>query len=384
MIGMLCAALILLSGCGQQSAGQESAMAAWERTANLTANETPEELYAAALKEDTLIVYSTSTRMIEVAKTFEKQYPGLTVQVEDIREGELYDMLRQSHDSEAYLVDIVCSADGRGIMTNEFLPQNVVYKYVPQDIAEALLPGSNEELLLLIKEAIVLCYNDEFYDAPPVSNWWELTEEQWRGKVYMPNPVRSVTTSVFLAAFIQNGEAMAQAYQQRYGTVPALCQGENAGHAFIRMLMENDVVIVNSSDEVSEAVAAPGSQSPNAGIMVTSKLRLRNIGYPLALSMGMTPFDGIASPVNIMMAGGAKNVNAAKLFIRWIYGEADGRGDGYRPYLQSGAWSLRSDVKDESPIPMGALTLHEPDRLYLYTNKDHIFAFWEELVQARQ
>lgn len=47
--------------------------------------ETPEELYEAALKEDTLVVYSTTTRIYKVKESFEAAYPGLTVEVYDTR-----------------------------------------------------------------------------------------------------------------------------------------------------------------------------------------------------------------------------------------------------------------------------------------------------------
>jgi iron(III) transport system substrate-binding protein len=376
--------IVTFSICGCEAKGTNEGITAWEKEANLTAQETPEQLYAAALKEETLVVYSTSTRMLDVAASFQKQYPGLTVRVVDIREDEMYIKLSEDFDEGRVSCDVVCSADGRGVMVNEFIPGGVVYKYVPYDMEDHLIDTGEEALLMLVSEASMLYYNDQYYDAPPVTNWWELTEEAWRGKVTMPNPARSLTTMAVFGTFIKESDVMEAAYESLYGEPLVRQDGESAGEAFVRMLVENDAMVVNSSDEVADAVGAPGTASDVVGIMVSSKMRLKSIGYNLHYCDPMEPFDGVATPVNIMMAGGAKNVNAAKLFIRWVLGETDGQGDGYKPYLQSGAWSMRSDVASETPIQQEGLELIYIDRAYIYNHKDEIAVLWEQLMAARQ
>jgi iron(III) transport system substrate-binding protein len=361
----------------------ENPMAAWEQKANLTAEETPEQLYAAALQEDTLVVYSTSTRMLDVAASFQKEYPGLTARVVDIREYEMYENLREDFEAGTPQCDVICSADGRGIMLSEFVPQGVIYKYTPYDFADKLISTGDDALLMLANEAAMLYYNDTYYDTPPVSNWWELTEETWRGKVTMPNPARSQTTMAVFGTFIKESDAMAKAYEARYGKPIELTNGERAGEAFVRMLVENDAAIVNASDEVAEAVGAPSVASPMLGIMVSSKMRLKEIGYNLHYCDPLEPFDGVATPINIMMTGGARNIHAAKLFIRWVLGETDGGGEGYKPYLQSGAWSMRTDVEAETPIKQEDLDLIYIDRTYIYARKDDIAGLWERLMTAR-
>jgi iron(III) transport system substrate-binding protein len=374
-------AMLGLSAC--DASEPQDAMTAWEEKANLTAQESPEQLYEAALEEDTLVIYSTSTRMLDVAAAFQKEYPGLTARVVDIREDEMYDKLREDFDAGTVTCDVVCSADGRGVMVNDFIPQGVVYKYTPYDLADKMISTGEDALLMLVNEASMLYYNDLYYDAPPITNWWELTEETWRGKVIMPNPARSLTTMAVFGTFIKESDAMAAAYEKHYGKPLALRDEVRAGEAFVRMLVENDVTIANSSDEVAEAVGAPGMASDVVGIMVSSKMRLKSIGYNLHYCDPMEPFDGVATPVNIMMAGGATNINAAKLFIRFILGETDGQGDGYKPYLQSGAWSMRSDVTSETLIQQEELELIYIDRDYIYDYKDEIAALWELLMAAR-
>ncbi len=379
LIALLLLLALVLVGC--QSANEpKDPLADWLEAANLDAEETPEQLYAAAQNEGMLVIYSTSSRMFDVAQSFEAQYPGLMVQVENIREGDVHSRIMENYAARDFKCDIILSADARGVMQNEYLPASIAVKYVPYDIADNILPGNNGDMLSLTGEAAVLAYSDTHYTSPPVHNWWELTEEQWRGMVYMPNPVKSTTTLAFFNTIIDNSEMMAQAYEDLYGVPLELPQEENAGREFVRRLVANDLVILNSSDETAEQVGFPGSDSPALGILVSSKLRLRDIGYEMMNHYEMEPFCGVYVPNYILIAGGAPNVNTAKLFIRWILGEADGTGEGYQPYLRSGAWSVRNDVQDDSRVRMDELNLLHSDRRFLYENHDEMIAFWESLL----
>jgi len=374
---------ITLSGCTKPPAVTEDPLGEWLANVDLIKQETPSELYTAALKEDTLVVYTVSTRLWDVASSFENQYPGLRVRVEHIRADDIYVAIAENIKTGNYDCDIVLSTDGWGILTNELLPKGIVVKYTPWDIADNILPGNNEETLMLVGEAGMLFYNDTYYTKSPVENWWELTEEKWRGKVFIPNPMRSMTSASFFSTILKNSDMMAQAYEDFYGTAPALLPGESAGQAFIRILMENDIVIVNSSDEAAELIGLTGSGESSLAIMVSSKERLRDIGYDMAIHYDMEPFAGVYAAINIMITGGAKNINAAKLFIRWIMGETDGQGEGYKPYLQSGAWSVRSDVTDETGVRSDELNLLYLDNSYMYENKDAFIMFWEDLLKSR-
>ena len=72
------------------------------------------------------------------------------------------------------------------------MKNNIAVKYVPLDIADKILLGNNEDFLMLAGEASVLCYNELYYNKPPVNNWWELTEEKWRNMFYMASPTKGL------------------------------------------------------------------------------------------------------------------------------------------------------------------------------------------------
>ena len=380
---MLLLCTLTLSACGDKTP-PEHKLTAWLEAAQLDAEETPQELYEKALTEDTLIIYSESTRIMDVAKTFMAAYPGLTVSVRDVRANDIVDMLNENFDTENYSCDVVLRNDNDGTLSRDFIPRGVIYKYTPYDIAPRMLPGSDEETLLLMGEGIILIYNDAIYGDMPVTNWWELTEEQWRGKVITANPMRSISSYAFFSMILNRSDLMEEAYELWRGKPYESMDGLDAGHYFMRLLVENGLALTNSSDEAIEAIGLHGTKNDSLGIIISSKLRMRDIGFNIAPAIGLAPFDGVYSPNSISIAGGAPNINTAKLFIRWIYGEADGQGEGYLPYLQSGAWSMRGDVENAAAVPRASLDLIDIDRNYSFENRGAFTMFWEELLTNRR
>lgn len=380
ILAALCAGLMLLTACAaNRTAPQQKDMQQWLKTAKLDAEETPEELYAAALKEDTLVIYSISTRMMDVKKTFEERYPGLTVEVQDIRAGDLVEKLRDNYANRRYDCDIAVFTDSDAVISQDLVPGGLLYKYTPYDIAPKLYPENNTDKLEFLGEVIQIFYNDEVYDAPPVTNWWELTEPRFKNKVYIATPLRSFTTFAGLCTMVQHSDEMASAYKELYGEELDIPAGSSAGVEFLRRLFENGLQQVNSSDEVVMAVGTPGQTDPPMGIIISSKARERDIGYAVAPIFDVQPRAGTYVVTCAMLAGGAKNVNSAKLFIRWLLGEADGQGEGYKPYLQNGAWPTRSDVKSHSPMPLEEINIWRLDKDYLAENQDRIRKLWIDM-----
>lgn len=380
ILAAFCAAFLLLGGCaGQKPTAQQADMAVWLEKARLDAEETPEELYAAALEEETLVIYSISTRMLDVKKSFEKQYPELTVEVQDIRAGDLVGKLRENYENRRYDCDITIFTDSDTVISRELVPEGLLYKYIPYDIAGKLLPEYNTDRLEFLGEIIQMYYNDQVYNQPPMTNWWELTEPRFKDKVYIATPMRSFTTFAALCTMVQNSDEMARAYEELYGEKLEIPRGSSAGRIFLQRLIANGLQQVNSSDEVVTAVGMPGQTDPPVGILISSKVRERNIGLALTPVFDARPRAGAYVVTSAMLAGGSKNVSSAKLFIRWLLGETDGTGEGYKPYLQNGAWPTRSDVRSQSPLELSEINIWRLDKDYLAANQDELRQFWLSL-----
>ena len=362
-------------GCTRQEK-YRSEMDIWLQEANFDAKVSEDELYQAAKEEDVLKVYTVSSRLFDVAESFQKQYPELLVEVIYDRAEEIKEKIVQNAEKKGADCDLIFITNGDGSLTEELIPNGLVYKYIPYDMKNHMREGSSEEYLSVLLEVSLLTFNDQYYDEPPIRNWWELTEEKWRGKVYITDPSRSMISYTMFAMFVKHTKEMEEYYEEYFGKKFESESGESAGETFIRLLIENDIQVVNDSDDVASAIAAPGSESSAVGILNASKLRLREQGYPMQVCYELNPFAGVINPANIMVVGGTKNVNTAKLFVRWILGEVDGAGDGYKPFLQEGAWPSRVDVTGDASRKLEDIKAIYTDEKFAYEYREKFLDFW--------
>jgi len=378
IIGMT-VCMVLVTGCSGKKA--KDAMSVWEKNAALDAGQSAEELYEAAKGEDVLNIYTVSSRLFDVAESFQKQYPGLLVEVNYYRAEEMTEKIKQNHASESYDCDLLFITNGDGSLTEDLIPNRLAFKYVPYDMKDKLRTGGSDEYLSVLLEVPLLTYNEDCYTGAPISDWWELTEEKWRGKLYITNPSKSMISYTLFSMFMKNTDLMEASYEAHFGKKYEPAGKESAGEAFVRMLIENGLNVVNDSDDVANAVALPGSKSDAVGILNASKLRLRDQGYPLQVCYELEPFAGVINPANIMIAGGAKNINSAKLFIRWILGEADGNGEGCKPFLQEGAWPSRTDAHGGASRKLEDMNVIYTDETYSSKNREAFLNFWNQFYK---
>ncbi|MBQ9458573.1 MAG: substrate-binding domain-containing protein [Oscillospiraceae bacterium] len=374
-LGCALAALTLLvcAGCASvPGAERTDAPADAARSA-----ETPEALYERALQEDVLIVYTVSTRVTAVKEAFEAAYPGLCVEVRDLRSPDLVDAVEKNHREGLSACDVVLCNDNSGDFKARLVDTGVVVPYLPDDIAPHMKEPLSGGVLPFVYEAELLFYDGTRFDACPIGNLWALTEERWRGRIYMPNPLRSFSTYAFCGASFERSDELAKAYRDYAGEELPVPEGSNAAEEFWRRAAKN-IVFTNSSDEVAEAL---GNGEADFGVMVSSKLRLRGVGYGLAPVWRLEPFSGCRTSCAAMLAADAKNVNCAKLFLRFLMGEADGKGAGCEPFRTPGTWSARDDVADGTDVPLSEVDLIVPNQERLIAQRAELERFWAEILK---
>ena len=109
-----------------------------------------------------------------------------------------------------------------------------------------------------------LFYNGDAYpDKPPVTNIWEVTQPEWKGRVMMQNILNDLAWASWATGFcVGDTPAMLEdAYKDLTGEDLVLSEGcENAGYEFLKRLYENEPILL-----------------PKALVLVDSPLR------PLAL-----------------------------------------------------------------------------------------------------
>ncbi len=313
-------------------------------------------LYDLAKEEGEVNIYSYSSRVFKFGPTFEERYPGIKVNGFDIDSPEIVTKIIAEQEAGNYVADVIYLKDPATAF-HELYKQGYVFTYIPPDLIPVLPEGFKNPFLVHHLSMDAFVYNTEAYDTCPFDNIWDLTRPEWRSKVLFPDPNILSEFVEVLGAIVQHPEEMAAAYEEEFGEPLVLSPGvENAGYEWIKRLLDNDVIIVRSTNDVSNAVGAAGQESPPVGMTAFSRLRDRDKDPSLVFDVAydIKPVMGVTTNVVVLIVNRAPHPNAAKLLVRWMLGDEEG-GWGYAPYFVAGNIPSRTDV----PAPPGTKTLEE-------------------------
>ena len=352
----------------------------WLEKAQLDKDIPIDQLYQAAKEEGKVVVYSLSSRVKKVKATFEEQYPGVEVEAYDIRVAEIFEKFKNEYEAGLYNVDVLFMQDLDGSIYNEFFKTGLLHKYLPADIAKNIPEEYQEICYMPYFEVKQIFYNTEVYPECPIDNWWDLTRKEYSGKLMIVDPLQNASTMGVFIAMIQNSDDMEKAYIEEFGEKLVLSDGcENAGYEFMKRIAENDPIIVTSESKSIKAIGAPGQKSAPFVMGASSKMRYAGDKVLVDVVKEIKPKNGKVDNVMLAITDKAPHVNAAKLFIRWMAGEADGTGAGYDPYRSVGTWPSRTDVKLVDTPPLDSFELWPTDLDFNYKNLEKVRNFWISL-----
>jgi iron(III) transport system substrate-binding protein len=335
----------------------------------------------AARKEGTVVIYSVSSRIFDLAENFQKRY-GVKIVAHDVTSLEQLEKLRREHAAGIYSVDILFNNDSP-TMLKEFLPKNLVWNFVPDDAKSQLSQDEMEPFLVQRWSSRVLFYNSQANpDGAPIKNLWDLTRPEWKGKFQIPDPTSGVTGVAF-QTILQHADEMNKAYEAAFGEkikyspkvvevtrkLPDYGQ-PNAAIERVYRILQNQPVYENSTNKLFANVAAVNQQKPAIGMTTFSKLRDVKKGvHEAAAAFGVKPAFGVAYPTVLAIADRAPHPNAAKLLIREMI------GTGFAPWDVLGDYAARADVEagqvkkyeKEGMPPFEQSNMWKADPDYIYT-----------------
>ncbi|MDQ3148714.1 MAG: ABC transporter substrate-binding protein [Chloroflexota bacterium] len=353
---LLVPGMLLLAACGQQGAGES----AGEPSASANALDTMsiEELVAAAEEEGEVVVYSFTSRIEAVEEAFEAEYPGIDLVGSDISSTEQIARLQAEADAGVAEADVAYISDAP-VVFGELVQSGILRPYVPTAFTESVPARYQEPLLANRLSTKILMYNEETYpDGSPVSNLWELTTEEWTGKVVMVDPLVRGDYLDLMTEFVLRADEMAEAYEALNGEAITLDDGiDNAGEQFIADLLANDAVLVDDTDNVNAAIGALGQDDPPVGFTSYSDRRdNEDEGWALQVADGVAPAPGIAFPALLGVVDGGPHPAAARLLIHFLMGDdSETGGPGFEPFYVAGDYPTRTDITP----PEDALSLEE-------------------------
>lgn len=371
--------LCLMMSCAAVLADQQ-----WAIDNGLNKTETVEELYAAALEEGGVLnLYGCSGRDEVVANAFMEEYPGITVNFYDLGINEMLEKFTREYEAGIHTADVLQLKEQSGSITNEYIAQGLLHNYHPEDI----FGDVNPEYLCVTPFVIELCwwsYNTELHESMPISSWWDLTKEEWRGKYVVLDPTSEPDLIVLFENMIRYADDMAADYERVFGEPITLAENEpNAGYAWINRFANNGIILETANGTIVKDVGGlKGLKDAPLGYGVSSMLRKRDsdgfvIGVDPAAFQDKTPSTAISFMV-AQITDQCEHPNAAKLFVRYICGEVDHTGEGLKPFLVAGSYPVfpnSPEIPYECPS-FESISTFELDFDYYYDNYYDVYDYW--------
>ena len=295
-----------------------------------------DKLIAAARTEPGITVYDQTGKVVDTAKAFAAKY-GLEATGVKVELGAIDKVLREN-ESGNVIGDVVINED-LPTYAVELLDQDVLVNWVPGDLKGSIKP-EDQYPLTVHYGPMGWAYNNQTYSTCPVSNIWQLTDEEFDGRVAIADPLSNPKYPYWFNSMALNDDAaLRSSYKELYGTDLTTDQPD-AAHEWVKRFAENNPKLTQTDEEVSEAVGAPGQKEPSFGPMSMAKFRnVAQKGYHLALCDGMKPWALQSFPSAIAYAAKTKSPNAAKLYIHYMLTE-----EGFALQLADGKPSTNSQV----------------------------------------
>ena len=346
---------------------------AWMQEAQMgdyaPATEDWDAIYEAALSEPPLQVYMTSSRVNQPIESFDAIYPDLVIEGVNISASEMQERVRLERAAGNFNIGLLHADAPEGYMS---MFGDALVSYVPPDLQDVIPEAARDPVLIYRYLPTGVTYNATvFPDAAPLDNIWDLTTEDFRGRVLIADPLQTGSSLNYLVSLVGEADALSAAYEAEFGAPIELGQ-ENAGWEFISRLLDNDPIIVGGTRDVAEAIT--NSDELLVGFNNFSRMREVLTGrYDFAFVQGLQPFDMVNLPMHLSVMAGNPSPNAAKLFTRHLLSV-----EGGAPWFEQGNPPARTDwtPSEDWAQPILSLSKVEVDYDHLLATKDDFVDFW--------
>ncbi|MGO1736225.1 MAG: substrate-binding domain-containing protein [Leucobacter sp.] len=296
-----------------------------------------DELIAAAQEEGPIAIYDETGKVAQIAEAFTEKYG---IEAEGIKiETNAIDTVKRESEADNIIADVLAISEPPALYA-ELLRDGVITNWVSGDVYDKL-PEEARYPYLTSANWLWWAYNTEVYgDTCPVDNIWELTDDDWAGKVAVPDPeARAMYTNIWNQSARDHSDAWEAAYEDHYGE-PLETEEESAFHEWLKRQAENSPVVFSNDEDVSEAVGAPGQDDAPVGQMAAAKFRNNeDLGYALAPCAGLNPYVAGPMPQTMGYVTKTDSPNAAKLYIHFAASQ-----EGMEFIMVDGKRSYNPDV----------------------------------------
>ena len=326
----------------------------------------------AAKKEGTVLVYANSSKVEKAAEAFMELYPEINVQAYDLGGDDVLMKTLEEQKAGAFTGDVWFSSGGADLV-GQVLPKNYVWRFVPDSTAAYTPEQYTQPLLMSRFGTSVFAYNSELNDTCPITNIWELTQPEWKGKFFIEDPLNDASTLSKLITIAYHADEVKQAYVDLYGSEPVLdADTPDAGWLWLKRFAQNGPIPQPGGDEVDSAFATPGMTDSYMALTSYSNMADVQDGIlAFAPCMGLQPTMGVQSQSYVGIINQAPHPNAAKLWIKYITSP-----DGRKPWAKFGTYFPDSTYE----VPEGQIPLDEMFKMTWFIAEQYAY---DHMLEAR-
>ena len=336
------------------------------------AEPTHDELVKLAQKEGKLTIYSNSSRHSKAGEAFEKKY-GIKVHSSQLKDMEIIEKISKEAAAGIAGADLVFAQDS-GRVYGELIARNYLKNYVPPTMADKLGKEDADPLVFFFTVKAIIFNNEK--SGAPITNLWQLTDPEWKGRVQMKDAFQEGVNMNFLTMLTRPDVAdkLAAAHKAHYGKDLVLTT-PNAGYEWIKRLYKNGLVLGTSDTKIFEAVGARGQEKQLAALVTINKMRTaESKKLSLDVVRNAEPFVGFYYPMYCMLPANSVNVNAARLFTEFVLTQ-----EGFEPWVDSlGDYSPSRAIetnKDDFTLAEWATRLVREDPTWCFEHRAEVEDF---------
>ena len=271
MLSLVLALALLLGVCAIANA--ETVDEALAAAAKMTNEELYEKAKAEMAAGAQLNFYSTTSFAEKAAANFMNDYPEFAGKVvyAEIDDVETYTILTNTIGSGVKdSADMALTQNGPDLKTY-LLDEGLTLTYFPDALKDVVSEAEQEPAVVTYVNSLFIYHNGE--GSVNFTNVWELTEEQWKDRIFFKDPTNETVNINFLIMLTSEkwNARLEEAYEARYGKAWEAGKFESAALEWIDGFLANVNYTYTSASKMAAGIAsgAPG----NMGLFVFSKLR---------------------------------------------------------------------------------------------------------------
>lgn len=355
ILSLVLALALLLGACAIANA--ETVGEALAAAAKMTNEELYEKAKEEAAAGAQLNFYSTTSFAEKAAANFMNDYPELAGKVvyAEIDDKETYTILTNTIGSGVKdSADMALTQNGPDLKTY-LLDEGLTLTYFPEALKDVVSEAEQEPAVVTYVNSLFIYHNGE--GSVNFTNVWELTEEQWKDRIFFKDPTNETVNINFLIMLTSEkwNARLEEAYEARYGKAWEAGKFESAALEWIDGFLANVNYTYTSASKMAAGIAsgAPG----NMGLFVFSKLRKvdeadRGNLTVVQFENEVEGFSGFMYPIYATVCKDTECPYTCALFINYLLSEQGFAGpkswnssQGY--YSPNKTIAKPEDIQDE-------------------------------------